>query len=153
MDALNKYLFFSVSNDLYCIPIMIVREIIRYEKITPMRDADNYLKGVINLRGKIIPIIDIRLKFGIEAKEYDDRTVFIIVDINGDKEVYNVGIAVDSVSDVIDVNSNQIEKTPEVGFKLKTEYLKGIAKIKNQIAMIIDMNKIVKTEDIIELTN
>ncbi|HQJ07274.1 MAG TPA: chemotaxis protein CheW, partial [Spirochaetota bacterium] len=120
MDALNKYLFFSVSNDLYCIPIMIVREIIRYEKITPMRDADNYLKGVINLRGKIIPIIDMRLKFGIEAKEYDDRTVFIIVDINGDKEVYNVGIAVDSVSDVIDVNSNQIEKTPEVGFKLKT---------------------------------
>lgn len=151
MDALNKYLFFSVSNDLYCIPIMIVREIIRYEKITPMRDVNDYLKGVINLRGKIIPIIDMRLKFGIEEKEYDDRTVFIIVEISGDKEIYNIGIAVDSVSDVIDITNDQIEKTPEVGFKLKTEYLKGIAKIKGQLSMIIDMNKIIKTEDIIEL--
>lgn len=130
---------------------MIVREIIRYEKITPMRDVNDYLKGVINLRGKIIPIIDMRLKFGIDEKEYDDRTVFIIVDISGDKEIYNIGIAVDSVSDVIDINNDQIEKTPEVGFKLKSEYLKGIAKIKNQLSMIIDMNKIIKTEDIIEL--
>ncbi|HOV12965.1 MAG TPA: chemotaxis protein CheW [Spirochaetota bacterium] len=150
MDNINKYLIFTVSSELYCIPIMVVREIIRYEKITPMRDVQKYLKGVINLRGKIIPIIDMRLKFGISERDYDDRTLFVIVDINGDKDIFNIGIAVDSVSDVVDINSSEIDNTPEMGFKLKSQYLTGIAKLQNNMVMIIDMDKIIKTEDIIE---
>ncbi len=150
MDNSNKYLIFTVSNELYCAPIMVVREIIRYEKITPMRDGQTYLKGVINLRGKIIPIIDMRLKFGISEKEYDDRTIFVIVDINGDKDIFNIGIAVDSVSDVVDIDPKSIDNTPEMGFKLKSQYLTGIAKIKNDMVMIINMDKVIKSEEIIE---
>lgn len=150
MDNSNKYLIFTVSNELYCAPIMVVREIIRYEKITPMRDGQTYLKGVINLRGKIIPIIDMRLKFGISEKEYDDRTIFVIVDINGEKDIFNIGIAVDSVSDVVDIDPKSIDNTPEMGFKLKSQYLTGIAKIKNDMVMIINMDKIIKSEEIIE---
>ncbi|OHD16566.1 MAG: chemotaxis protein CheW [Spirochaetes bacterium GWD1_27_9] len=150
MNNINKYLIFSVSNEFYGLPIMVVREIIRYEKITPMRDVQKYLKGVINLRGKIIPIIDMRLKFGITENEYNDRTIFIIVDINGEKEIFNIGIAVDSVSDVVDIESTNIDSTPELGFKLKNQYLKGIAKIKSDMVMILDIDKIIKTDEIIE---
>ena len=150
MDNANKYLIFMVSNEFYCVPIMVVREIIRYEKITPMRDGQIYLKGVINLRGKIIPIVDMRLKFGITEKEYNDRTIFVIVDINGDREIFNIGIAVDAVSDVVDIEAKSIDNTPEMGFKLKSQYLTGIAKIKDDMVMIIDMDKIIKTEEIID---
>lgn len=150
---LTKYLLFTVSNEIYAIPIIAVREIIRFEKLTIVRDSQSYLKGVINLRGKIIPVIDMRIKFGMSEQEYGDRTVFIIVDINGEKETYNIGIAVDNVMEVVDVEDTGIEKAPEVGLKLKGNYLAGIAKINNDIVMILNMDKVINTDEIIQLEN
>lgn len=147
----GKYLIFSVSTEFYAIPIIIVREIIRYEKITVLRDSLEFLKGVINLRGKIIPVIDMRVKFGMEQKEYDDRTVFIIIDINGQSEVFNIGIAVDRVSEVVDIGQNEIEKSPEIGFKMKSQYLDGIAKVGNDVIMLINIEKILSNEEVIQL--
>lgn len=151
MTDINKYLIFSILTELYAIPIERVREIIRYETITPLRDAQSYLKGVINLRGKIIPIIDMRIKFGIPEEEYNDRTVFIIVDINGETEIYNIGIAVDSVHEVVDFSAGDIDDTPRIGLKLKTQYLSGVAKIRENMAMILNLDKVISTDEIIEL--
>lgn len=150
-DIVNKYLTFSIAEELYGIPITKVREVIRHEKITTVRDASSYLKGVINLRGKIIPIIDMRAKFGIEERSYDDRTVFVIVDVAGQKEIFNFGIAVDSVHDVSNILDQDIESAPDVGLKLKTNYLLGIAKSERGMLMILNIDRVLTTDEIVDI--
>jgi purine-binding chemotaxis protein CheW len=153
-ETLTKYLTFSIADDLYGIPITKVREVIRHEKITTVRDASAYLKGVINLRGKIIPVIDMRTKFGIEELAYGDRTVFVIVETQGaagGKEGFCYGIAVDSVHDVMDIPESEVMSTPDVGLKLKSGYLLGIAKSKEGMLMILNIDKVLSTEEIVDI--
>jgi len=151
-DNISKYLVFSIAEERYGIPITKVREVIRHEVISAVHNASAYLKGVINLRGKIIPIIDMRLKFGIEELPYNDRTVFIIVDVSGEKEIYNFGIAVDSVHDVANIPDADIEKLPDVGFRSKGAYLQGIAKVGTLMVMVLNIDKILNSNDIVDLT-
>jgi purine-binding chemotaxis protein CheW len=151
-DTVNKYLVFSIADEKYGIPITKVREVIRHEVISPVHNASNYLKGVINLRGKIVPVIDMRLKFGMEELSYNDRTIFIIVDVNGEKEVYNFGIAVDSVHDVANILDSQVEKLPEVGFRTKSAYLHGIAKVGSLMVMILNIDRILNSNEVVELS-
>ncbi len=154
-ETVTKYLTFSIAEEQYGIPITKVREVIRHEKITAVHDASAYLRGVINLRGKIIPVIDMRAKFGIEERAYDDRTVFVIVEVSGGtaggKDGFNYGIAVDSVRDVTDIPESEIEKAPDVGLKLKSNYLLGIAKSKEGMLMVLNIDKILTTEEVVEL--
>lgn len=150
-DNINKYLVFSIGQEKYGIPITKVREVIRHEHISPVHNETSYLKGVINLRGRIIPIMDMRLKFGMEELEYNDRTVFIIVEVNGEKEVYNFGIAVDSVHDVANIPDSDIEKLPEVGFNSKSAYLLGIAKFANLMIMVLNIDRVLSSTEIVEL--
>jgi purine-binding chemotaxis protein CheW len=147
----DKFLIFSISQERYGINIKKVREVIRYESITHIRDSVDYLKGVINLRGKIIPVIDMRIKFSMEPKEYNDRTVFIIVEVSGETDSFLIGLAVDKVEDVIDIDNEHLEKTPEVGFKLKSDYLYGIARVNDKMVMILNIDNIIRTEDIINI--
>jgi len=151
-DNINKYLVFSIGEERYGVPITKVREVIRHERISPVHNASSYLKGVINLRGKIIPIIDMRLKFGIEERDYNDRTVFIIVDVHGEKEVYNFGVAVDSVHDVANILDSDIEKLPDVGFKAKSTYLQGIAKVGALMVMILNIDRILNSADVVDIS-
>ncbi len=152
-DLANKYLVFDVIKESYGVPITKVREVIRFVEITPLNDASRFLKGVINLRGKIIPIIDLRAKFGLQETDYSDRTIFIIVDIPGAKDVINIGIAVDSVQDVIDIPESNLEKAPDIGLKLKSQYLYGIAQINGKMLMILNIDRILSTEDVIDLSD
>jgi len=150
-DNVNKYLVFSIGEEKYGVPITKVREVIRHEHISPVHNASTYLKGVINLRGKIIPVIDLRLKFGMPELAYNDRTVFIIVDVSGEREVYNFGIAVDSVHDVAIIPDSDIEKLPDVGFKTKTTYLQGIAKVGEFMVMVLSIDQILNSSEIVEI--
>jgi len=150
-DNINKYLVFSIGEERYGVPITKVREVIRHERISPVHNASDYLKGVINLRGKIIPVIDMRLKFGMPELDYNDRTVFIIVDVNGEKEIYNFGIAVDSVHDVANIPDSEVEKLPDVGFKTKSTYLLGIAKVGAVMVMVLNIDRILNTNEIVDL--
>jgi|YNPMSStandDraft_2_1061718.scaffolds.fasta_scaffold08182_2 purine-binding chemotaxis protein CheW len=153
MEKSEKYLTFKIESETYGIPISKIREIIRYTVITSVYESSSFLKGVINLRGKIIPIIDMRRKFGIKEVEYNERTVFIIVDVlNKDGFVYPVGIAVDSVSDVIDIEDSKIEKTPEIGLKVRSGYLYGIAQYKDSMIMILNIDKILTKEETIDVS-
>lgn len=147
----NRYLIFCLENEYYAIPISKVQEVIRYIPITKLHEASEFLKGVINLRGKIIPIIDMRLKFGMNEKEYNDRTVFVVVEIIGTKDSYHMGLAVDSVSDVVEIEESKIEKTPEVGFKFKTRYLQGITQLNDQMIMLLNLDNILSTEEVVEI--
>jgi purine-binding chemotaxis protein CheW len=152
MEDSKKFLIFSIFTEQYAIPIKKIIEIMRYEKITPMMNGENYFKGVINLRGKIIPIVDMRSKFGMNQEDdFKDRTVFIIVEMISENGSYNVGISVDSVHEVININESEISEAPKVGLKLKDQYIEGIAKINDKIAMILDINRILTNQEIINL--
>lgn len=150
-ENLKKYLVFSIAEENYGIPITKIREVIRHEKITTVHEASSFLKGVINLRGKIIPVIDMRSKFNMAAMDYTDRTIFIIVDVTGLKEVFNFGLAVDAVHDVVDIPDSQIEKVPDVGLKLKSAYLLGIAKTQDAMLMILNIDRILNSDEIVDM--
>ncbi|MEJ5361829.1 MAG: chemotaxis protein CheW [Spirochaetota bacterium] len=147
----NKYLIFRLEAERYAIPIAKVQEVISYVPITSLHEASDFLKGVINLRGRIIPIIDMRLKFGLPAKDYTERTIFIIVDIVTAKDVYHVGLVVDAVHDVVEIPEDKIEKTPEVGFKFKSKYLQGIIQLQDSMVMILNLDSILATEEVVEI--
>lgn len=148
---MSKYLLFSVLSETYGLPIEKVREIIRFESITPIHDALDYIKGVINLRGKIIPIFDMKLKFGMPRNEYNDHTVFIIVDIAGQNGEYNIGLAVDAVHEVSDISEEMVKETPEMGLKVRSKYLKGIARSNDTLVMLLNIDEIIKEDSVLSL--
>lgn len=147
----NKYLVFVVDDESYAIPLAKVQEVIRYVPITSLHETSSFLKGVINLRGKIIPVIDMRLKFDLVEQAYTDRTIFIIVEILSSTEAYLVGLIVDHVKDVIEIEESKIEKIPEVGFKFKSKYLYGIIQLGEEMVMILNLDTILTSEEVIEL--
>ncbi len=146
----NKFLTFLIGDEVYGIPIRKAKEIIGMMEITPIPKTQTYLKGVINLRGKIIPIIDLRLKFGMEEKMYTDRTCIIIVEADTAESLRLVGVAVDSVSEVIKIQESEIEPPPEYDAKVEGDFITSLAKLKDKIIMILDIVKILNRE---ELTN
>ena len=148
---LNKYLVFKINDEEYAVSITKVKEVMRYIPITPVHEASRFLKGVINMRGKIVPIIDMRSKLNIEEKPYDERTIFIVLEVQNERGLFHIGIAVDVVSDVIDMTEDQIETTPSLGLKLKSQYLKGVANVEDRLLMILNIDKVLTTDEVVGL--
>ena len=119
--------------------------------ITSLPQAPAYAKGVINLRGKVIPVIDLRLRFGMEETDYTERTCIVVVEIKGLSESENVGIVVDSVSEVLNIKSDQIENTPTFGVSLDTDYILGIAKAAEGIKILLDIDRVLGEHSVNEL--
>jgi len=140
----GKYLTFELGGEEYGLEILKVKEIIGIMNITSVPQTPDYVKGVINLRGKVIPVIDLRLKFGMELAEYTERTCIIVVDI---KDMV-MGVVVDSVSEVLNIREEEIEETPTFGVKLYTEYILGMAKVKGTVKILLDIDKVLTTSDI-----
>lgn len=145
----DKYLIFSIGRESYGIDIKYVIEIIGIEPITEVPELPNYVKGVINLRGKIIPVMDVRLKFKKEEKEYDDRTCIIVVEIGS----VSIGLIIDRVIEVVNINESNIAPPPKInkGRDNANKYIKGIGKIGNEVRLLIDCNKLLEEEEIEEL--
>lgn len=144
----GKYLTFSLSNESYGVDVLKVREIIRFLKITPVPQMPPYVKGVINLRGKVLPVIDLRLKFGLEAADATERTCIVVVRVMAGEHDITLGMIVDSVEEVINLNESEIEETPEFGAKVDTAYLMGMAKVKGAIKTLLDIDKVVSPESL-----
>jgi purine-binding chemotaxis protein CheW len=145
----GKYLTFGLGSEEYGLEILKVKEIIGVMNITSVPQTPKYVKGVINLRGKVIPVIDLRLKFGMDAMEYNDRTCIIVVDIAGKAGKKTVmGIVVDSVSEVLNIKGEEIEDTPTFGVRLGTDYILGMAKVKGGVKILLDINKVLTTDDV-----
>lgn len=151
MPEKTKYLIFSVSNEYYAVPISKVQEVIQFIPITSLHNTNNYLKGVINLRGRIIPIVDMRLKFGLEEIAYNERTIFIITEIIGVSQSNSVGLAVDKVIEVMEVEDSQLSKTPDIGFKSKNKYLHGIFQKDEKMIMVLNIDNILAVSEVIEI--
>ncbi len=145
----GKYLTFELCGEEYGLEILKVKEIIGIMKITSVPRTPKYVKGVINLRGKVIPVIDLRLKFDMEPIEYSERTCIIVVDIaTGSRGGLMMGIVVDSVSEVLSISSEEIEDTPTFGTKLDTEYILGMAKIKGSVKILLDIGKVLSVQEL-----
>jgi purine-binding chemotaxis protein CheW len=143
----DKYLTFTVGKEDYGIEISHVTEIIGIQKITDVPDMPAYIKGVINLRGKVIPVMDVRLRFRMPEREYDDRTCTVVVSVNGTP----VGLVVDTVKEVVDIPENQIELPPEVAESSTQRYIKGLGKIGEDVKILLDVEKLVRNEDIVAM--
>lgn len=144
----GKYLTFTLDREEYGIGITKVKEIIGMIPITPVPQTPHFVKGVINLRGKVIPVIDLRLKFGLEAIEYNERTCIIVVEIAGGGKKIPMGIVVDSVSEVLNIKGNDIEDTPNFGSRLETNYILGMAKTGEGVKILLDIDKVLTSEEI-----
>jgi purine-binding chemotaxis protein CheW len=144
----GKYLTFGLSDEEYGIGILKIKEIIGMMPITTIPQTPPFLKGIINLRGKVIPVIDLRLRFGMDSIEYNERTCIIVVEIETLNGIIQLGIVVDTVSEVLNVKSDAIEDTPAFGTKLNTEYILGMAKMEGGVKILLDIDKVLNTDEI-----
>lgn len=141
----GKYLTFSLANEEYGMPVLTVREIIKMLDITGVPQVPAYVKGVINLRGKVIPVIDLRLKFGLPSSDYTERTCVIVVEAATTGGKVMMGLIVDTVSEVMSITSEEIEPTPEFGDSVDTSYMRGVAKVRGSVKVILDLERVVET--------
>ncbi len=148
----GKYLTVVLDNEAYGIAVLKVREIIRLQKITPVPQMPEFVKGVINLRGRVIPVIDLRIKFGLRA-EFAERTCVVVVQIALDAgRNIQMGLVVDSVEEVVSLTGAEIEPTPDFGARIDTSFLLGIAKVKNVVKTLLDIERVVAPETIQRLS-
>ncbi|HEY1111663.1 MAG TPA: chemotaxis protein CheW [Opitutaceae bacterium] len=144
----GKYLTVVLENEAYGIGVLKVREIIRMQKITPVPQMPSYVKGVINLRGRVIPIVDLRVKFGLKA-EFAERTCIVVVQVKlPNEQVVQMGLIVDSVEEVVTLQAGEIEPTPEFGARIDTAYLLGMAKVKGAVKTLLDIDRVVAPETV-----
>ena len=144
----GKYLTFTLDDETYGIGILKVKEIIGMLPVTSVPRTPDFVKGVINLRGKVIPVTDLRLKFGMAAMAYTDRTCIIVVEIDTIDSTVLIGIVVDAVSEVLNIKEEEIEKTPDFGTRLNTEYILGMAKMGGGVKILLDIDRILSTGEI-----
>jgi len=144
----GKYLTFSLAGEEYGIGILKIKEIIGMMAITTVPRTPAFVKGVINLRGKVIPVVDLRLKFGMEEMGYTERTCIIVVEIAGQGGSVLIGIVVDSVSEVLNIKATDIEETPTFGARLDTDYILGMAKMNGGVKILLDIDRVLSEKDI-----
>ncbi len=155
----NKFLSFCLMDEEYGVEIFKVREIIGVIDITPLPQTPEYVKGVINLRGKIIPVIELRLKFGMETVAYTKETCVIVVEVceQGNDEHFQIGVIVDTVPEVLDIAKSQIEPAPKFGCSMNTEYILGIGKVRfgdtEKVVILLEIDKVVTQTDLSVISN
>jgi purine-binding chemotaxis protein CheW len=144
----GKYLTFGLKDEEYGIEILKVKEIIGMMAITMIPQTPPYVKGVVNLRGKVIPVIDLRIKFGMEETPYTKQTCIVVVEIFGkSRENFFLGVVVDTVSEVLNIKETDIEETPDFGTRLNTAYILGMAKIGKGVKILLEINKVLSDDE------
>ncbi len=144
----GKYLTFILGDEEYGISILKIKEIIGMMPITSIPRTPEFVKGVINLRGKVIPVMDLRLRFKMPTIDYSDRTCIIVVEIEGASEQLPVGCVVDAVSEVLTIKSHDIEDTPDFGTNIDTSFLLGMAKADGAVKILLDIDLVLNANDI-----
>ena len=145
-DAAGKYLTFTLAGEDYGLPALKVREIIRIMDITAVPHVPSYVRGVINLRGKVIPLVDLRQKLGFATQEYGERTCIVVVEVALATGKTLMGLVVDTVSEVLNIQPEEIEETPEFGGRIDTRDVRAMAKIKNKVKILLDVDRILGGE-------
>ena len=140
----GRYLTFNIGDVMFGIEMLYITEIIGMQKITELPDMPSFMKGIINLRGKIIPVLDVRLLFGKDVREFDDRTCVIVIDIAG----IPIGLIVDRVSEVVTISSGNVSEVPKANKSQNSRFVKNIGKTENGVVLILDCEKLLDDQDI-----
>ncbi|MCK5565572.1 MAG: purine-binding chemotaxis protein CheW [Planctomycetes bacterium] len=148
----GKYLTFALANEEYGLEILKVREIIGYMEITNVPQTPMFVRGVINLRGQVIPVVDLRLKFGMEEAERTEQSCIIVVEITQGERAFQTGIVVDHVQEVLDIKEEQIEDAPQFGSTVDTDFVSGMGKIGDDVKILLDIDKVLGGEDFSKMT-
>lgn len=143
-DDKKKYLIFQLGNESYGLEIFHVNEIIGVQTITEVPEQPNYIKGIINLRGKIIPVLDVRIRFKKQERAYDERTCIIVVDVMA----FHVGLIIDRVVEVVDIPINNISPPPKLAGDYKNRYISGIGRIGQEVKLLLDCSKLLLDEEL-----
>lgn len=142
-QEMSQFVTFLIANESYGVEVLSVKEILGMTAITPVPNTLDFMKGVINLRGEVVPVVDMRRKFGLDAKEYDGFTVIIIVEVK--KRL--IGMIVDAVSDVADIPVNAIQSTPHFSAQIETDFIRGIGQVGENLIIILDVDRILTTDE------
>ncbi len=148
----GKYLTFCLGQEYYGIGVLKIREIIRMLDVTPVPQMPEYIRGVVNLRGKIIPVVDLRMRFQLSKAETNERTCIVVVQVelpSGDKS--QMGMVVDAVEEVVNIALEDMEETPNFGSKLQSDYILGMAKVKGKVKTLLDIDRVVSADAMTEI--
>jgi purine-binding chemotaxis protein CheW len=148
LDKEGKYLTFALANEEYGLEILKVREIFGYMDITAVPQTPDYVKGVINLRGQVIPVVDLRAKFGMETADVTEETCIIVVEIAHGDNKFSTGIVVDHVQEVLDIAGADIEEAPRFGSSVNTDFILGMGKIGETVKILLDIDKVLAGDDL-----
>jgi len=148
----NQYLTFMLGEEGFAIEISRVREVLDFTDLTKVPRTPDYMRGVINLRGNVVPVIDLRLQLGMTAVEKTVDTCIVIVEVDISADMLHIGMLADSVQEVVDIDTNQIEPAPRLGTRLKTDFIKGMAKRDDKFNIILDIDKVLSGDDLLMLS-
>lgn len=148
IDSTKSFLSFKLAEEHFAIEVMKIMEILEVPKITKVPHAPEFLKGVVNLRGGVLPVIDARIKFGLQPIEQTVDTCILVLSIAINDEVITVGAMVDSVSEVFEMEEKHIQPSPSIGTKYKADFIQGMIKEKDQFMMLLDIDKVFSTEEL-----
>ena len=146
-----QYLTFKMAEEIFAFDVAKVREILELIPITKVPQTPEFMRGVINLRGSVVPVIDLRLNFGMQCTEDTVNTCIIVVEVNLNGEPIVLGVLADSVQEVVEMEPNLIEPPPKLGTRLKTEFIKGMGKVEDNFVMILDIDKVFSADELIDL--
>ena len=144
----HQYLTFKLDEEVFALGIDKVREVLDYTSVTKVPQTPEFMRGVINLRGSVVPVVDMRLKFGMAKTEKTVNTCIIIVEINLEGETTVLGALADSVQEVLDLEPHQIEPAPKIGTKLRTDFIRGMGKRDEQFIIILEIDKVFSSEEL-----
>lgn len=149
ITKINSYLSFNLGDEEFAVNVSKVLNILEMLKITEVPKSPEYMKGVINLRGTVLPVVDIRVKFGMTPTEYTNNTCIVVMEIEMDNDIVKVGALVDSVQAVMELEDSQIQPPPSIGSKYKSEFIYGMVKVGEKFIMLLDMEKVFSAEEVI----
>lgn len=147
----TQYLTFKLDEEVFALDVAKVREILEESSITKVPQTPEFMRGVINLRGSVVPVIDLRLKFGMSRTEKTVNTCIIVAEVQLEDEVIVLGALADSVQEVIEMEPQQIEAAPHIGTRLNTDFIKGMGKLDNRFVMILDIDRVFSSAELVSV--
>jgi len=149
----NQYLTFQLGGEMFAIGILNIKEIIEYGSLTEVPMMPGFIRGVINLRGAVVPVVDLSARFGRKRTEVTRRTCIVIIEVETDDEKHDVGLVVDSVSEVLEIAAGEIEAAPSFGTKIRADFIHGMGKVNGKFVIILSVNNVLSLDDLAILEN
>lgn len=150
-NELQQYLTFQLGGEVFAIGILVIKEILEYEQLTEVPMTPESIRGVINLRGSVVPVIDLSARFGGKITAITRRTCIVILEVHSDEDTHVIGVVVDSVSEVLEIPPSEIEPAPSFGAKIRTDFIAGMGKVDGKFVILLDIGHVLSVDDLTQL--